>query len=385
MASSASSPESSGTTGPAAVLVTGGGAAGSLFVSLDALLDRLRQPGTAPAPDRGTASPSSADALAWAAAEAAWREADGPLLQAAGATVGVIVGSSRPVVETAATKGEARAVQDLVHTSPVAVAGQLARQLGCNGPCLTVSSACASGGGAIALAADLLAGGSCDAVLAGGVDLPTLPATAELFARNGLWTPDRAAAASRPFDPVSPGIRIADGAGFLLLEREGLRPPLPGAAVRLAGWAHRTDPRDRCGQNVAQTMLGACLSAALDRAGLDRGDLGFVYAHGNANPLSDSAERAALKRFFAATTGPVPVVASKHLTGHCLGTSSAIEAAVTARALKEGLALPACLQLGTSDASPPLPPKPPSHASVHALGLWGSCAALVFSRVSPAG
>lgn len=351
------------------LLVSGCGAIGSRFGDLATLLAQLTSP------TETTEAPPSASSLALAAAKAAWQEAEGAK-RLASANVGVIVGSSRTIGEVAAT-ARSTPVQELVYSSPVALAGEIARQLRCTGPCLATSSACASGVAAMALAADMLTAGSCDAVIVGAVDLATAPETARRFARNGLCAPGGAEAGSRPFDAESPGIHLGDGAAFLVLERRAPTETMSTDKVYLTGWAQRSQPQDRCGLKVATSLLRPCLEHALARANLSPEDLSFLYTHGNGNPRSDANELDALTQFFA-TNSPVPLVATKHLTGHCLGATSAIEAAVTVRVLEESLPLPTFnLPSLTSPASPIVNSR---HASIHAFGLWGSCAAVVFSR-----
>jgi len=365
------------------VVVTGGGAAGSRFRTLEDLLEQAASASPSHRPDQPTAA-----RLAAAAAQEAWQEAGGEALLRAQATVGVVIGSSRslPGSHRDQAPGKRPAVRDLVYSTAGSLAGEVGRLLRTNGPCLAVSSACASGASALALAADLIVAGSCDAVVAGGVDAASHPDTVHLFARNGLTAPAGTARAARPFDPDSPGIVLADGAGFLVLERAGLRTrEVSGNTVRLSGWSQAATPGDRCGLRVAQTLLEPCLRRALAAAGIGPRDLAFVSAHANGNPVSDAAERDALRRILATTPKPIPLVTSKHRTGHCLGGSPAIEAAVAVRHLRLGR-LPraeVCLPDFTpATGGEPLPA--PAHGSVHAFGLWGGCAALVFSSQPPA-
>lgn len=369
---------------PHRLRVSGSGAAGSRFRNLEELRERIEQPlAASQSPSSFAGPPHSAAPLALEAVQAAWQEAAGAKRLRA-LTVGVIVGSSRtmgrPSSQANATE---HPVQELVYSSPVALAGEIARQLKCTGPCLAVSSACASGVSALALAGDLLVAGSCDAVVVGAVDLATHPETARLFEQNGLCAPAEMTLAAQPFDHQSPGIHLADGAGFLVLERTSSSDSIGEEAVFLTGWAQRSHPQDRCGLKVATTQLAPCLTAALKQANLQAQDLDLVYTHGNGNPRSDARELEALHQFFAPTEAPTisaPLVATKHLTGHCLGATSAIEAALTVHALQRKLTLNPCRIPGQSTPRPPI--EAPAHASVHAFGLWGSCAAVVFSQAS---
>lgn len=302
---------------------------------------------------------------------------------------GVVAGSSRSAA-WAPTGGSSR-LHELVMTTGSALAGALARRLKISGPHLLVSSACTSSASAIALAADLIRSGAIDAALAGGVDLGAHPATRRVFAANGLCAADSGADGEGclPFDRRSRGIRLGDGAGFAVLIRSSVLPRRPEPAVELAGWARGTDPADRCGLSSPLTILPRVLREAAAMAGITPDDLAFVHAHGNGNPRGDQAEAATLDAFAAARRSPLPVVLTKHLTGHCLGATPAMELAFDTEILARGILPP------NSHLTDPLPaphlelvrerprPCPAPCSCLVSFGLWGSCAALVLRRHGP--
>ncbi len=80
-----------------------------------------------------------------------------------------------------------------------------------------------------------------------------------------------------------------------------------------------------------------CMRLALASSSLTSADVGYVNAHGTATKLGDAAEAAAIRSVFG--DGP-PVSSIKGLTGHMLGASGAVEAAVTAAALVRGVLPP---------------------------------------------
>ncbi len=205
----------------------------------------------------------------------------------------------------------------------------------------TVCSACSGGALAIALAAASLRMGSCERVLAGGVDALSRMSLAG-FASLSALDP----APCRPFDASRVGLSVGEGAGFMLLETEAAA-RARGATIlaELAGWAvaseahHVTQPAPD-GAIVRHTM-----TRAVERAGLRAGDVGYVNAHGTGTPFNDPMEARAIASAF----GPVAVSSLKGSIGHALAAAGAIEAAMTVHALRHGVLPPT---VGLRDVDP---------------------------------
>jgi len=112
-------------------------------------------------------------------------------------------------------------------------ADALAAALGPFARVRTLASACSSGASAIVVGAAWLMSGAVDAVLVGGAEaLCRLTLTG--FNSLGVVDPEP----SRPFDRGRRGLNLGEGAGFLLLEREGAGRARGAAPIaELAGWA----------------------------------------------------------------------------------------------------------------------------------------------------
>ena len=74
------------------------------------------------------------------------------------------------------------------------------------------------------------------------------------------------------------------------------------------------------------------IGLSLDDARLVPADVDYINAHGTGTIINDEVESMVIERVF----GSRPLVnATKSLTGHCIGASGAIEAAMTALSLRD--------------------------------------------------
>ncbi|MEI7032133.1 beta-ketoacyl-[acyl-carrier-protein] synthase family protein [Streptomyces pratensis] len=220
---------------------------------------------------------------------------------------------------------------------PNMAAARIAIKYGIRGWSSAIATACAAGAHAVAEAARLIRYGEADVVVCGGAEAPLNPTSALAFAHaralaHGWDDPE---AASRPFDRRRNGFVLAEGAGVLVVERAE-HADARGASgyADLLGWGATTDayrptaPRPD-GEGAAQAMRGA-----LATGGLAPGDVGYVNAHGTSTKLGDIAETKAVHAVFGERS---PAVSStKSMTGHLLGGSGAVEAAICALAISRG-------------------------------------------------
>ena len=87
---------------------------------------------------------------------------------------------------------------------------------------------------------------------------------------------------------------------------------------------------------------------ALDDAGVEPGAIDYVNAHASSTPLGDVAEARAIALALGERAATVPVSGTKALYGHPLGASGAIEAGISALAIRDGWA-PASVNLVDPD------------------------------------
>jgi 3-oxoacyl-[acyl-carrier-protein] synthase II len=269
---------------------------------------------------------------------------------------------------------------------PSATAALLSLRFGLRGPCLTVSTACASGATAIAEGVELLRRGAADLVLAGGADsLITYSALVgflrlDVMSRN-VVAPDLA---SRPFDVDRDGFVMGEGAGFVVLQRASdARAQGRRVLGFVAGHASTADAYNLVAPSIGGHGALACLRAALADAGVAVAELSHVNAHGTGTLPGDLSEGIALATLFG-PSGP-PVTAVKGTTGHLIGGSGAVQAIVTLRSLEVGL-VPPIAGLRRIDPRTPIDavcgaPRTicPGPALSSSLGFGGMNTALVLS------
>ena len=246
-----------------------------------------------------------------------------------------------------------------------------AQVLGLRGPVTAVSTACSSSAKAFLVAQRWIDAGWIDAAVVAGVDSLCL-STLHGFDSLQLLS----AEPCRPFDVRRNGISIGEAAGFVLMAREAAPIVLSGGGESSDAW-HMSAPHPQ-GEGAQ-----AAMRVALEQAGLQAGDIGYVNAHGTATPANDRAEAAAVRAVFGA--GGVPVSSTKGVTGHTLGAAGIVEAIVTLQALTHQVVPPSTnceapdaafeIDVVTQPRNVPL-----RHAMSNNFGFGGSNCTLVFSR-----
>ncbi|HCF98997.1 MAG TPA: beta-ketoacyl-[acyl-carrier-protein] synthase II [Chloroflexi bacterium] len=265
----------------------------------------------------------------------------------------------------------------------------VAIDLDVRGPNLANANSCASGAMAIGEAFRIIRRGEADVMLAGGVEAPLAPLVFGSFslikamsARN-----DHPTCASRPFDVARDGFVMGEGAAVLILE-EGEAAEKRGAQVyaELVGYGQTNDAYHMTAPRPDGSEAARAVRLALDDAAVSVSDLGYVNAHATGTRLGDMAEARALRSALGENGARVPVSGTKGLYGHALGASGAIEAGITAMALRCGF-LPGTANLSAVDDECRLNVLPPSgrreeidFALSTSFGFGGSNAALLFAR-----
>ncbi len=290
----------------------------------------------------------------------------------------------------------ARARRGRVGVSPHMLAGMLpgmgaayiAIKHGIQGYSASIATACAAGAQSIGEGLRLIRSGEADVVVCGASEAHLFPTLADTF--GNAWALARGwadpTAASRPFDRRRNGFVLSEGAGVLVLESPAHADARGAAGYGdVVGWGATTDAYHPTTPRPDGSGAAECMRRALSDAGIAGSDVGYLNAHGTGTKLGDAGEARAIRMAFGDSP---PVSSTKGLTGHMLGASGAVEAAVTVGAMIRGV-LPPTYNLDDPDPVCDLDhvrEKPRSAAIDYALsnsfGFGGHNVGLVFGRPS---
>lgn len=219
------------------------------------------------------------------------------------------------------------------------------------GPSNSIVAGDTSGLLAVIEAADVVARGHADVMLAGGtsstigwMDL-LWHAGARLSRR--IAEPERAC---RPFDADRDGFVGGEGAAMFVLETRAHAaargaPPL----ATVLGYGRRHEPAAIATYRPTGASIAAAIEAALRMGGLAASQVGHVNAHGLSTEIDDRVEAQAIRD----TLGDVPVTAPKSWMGNSGAAAGAVELAVSLLGLQHGV-IPPTLNYETPDPNCPV-------------------------------
>ncbi len=265
---------------------------------------------------------------------------------------GVLIGSGVGGMDTIETQSRAFIERGPRRVSPFMIPNLLANMssgvvaigLGAKGVNFSVVSACATGTHAIGEALLHLQLGREDVILAGGSEAAiTSLSFAGFCAMKAMATNfnDEPHRASRPFDADRCGFVMGEGAGILVLERYD-HAVKRGAKIycEVSGYGATCDAYHITSPDVEGRGLSLCLQRTLKDSGVSIEDVDYINAHGTSTPYNDKFETAAIRKVFGASADKLMVSSTKSMTGHMLGAAGAIEAAVCAKTIEEGVIAP---------------------------------------------
>jgi minimal PKS ketosynthase (KS/KS alpha) len=273
---------------------------------------------------------------------------------------------------------------------PSSAATELAVRFGAHGPASVVSTGCTAGIDAVGYAAQQVADGAAELMLACGTESPISPISFACFDAIRATTPrnDSPERASRPFDADRQGFVLGEGCAALVLEDLD-RARARGARVycEVGGYASRANGHHMTGLRPDGVEMAEAIGDVLGQARLRPEQLDYISAHGSGTRQNDRHETAAFKRSLGPAAYRIPISSIKSTIGHSLGAIGAIEMAACALAIERG-AIPPTANLETPDPECDLDYTPlvarerrVEHALSVGSGFGGFQSAMVFSRL----
>ncbi len=230
-----------------------------------------------------------------------------------------------------------------------AAAAAVSIKYGFSGQVSTPVVACAAGSQSILDGLRQIQWGYADVAVVGGAE-----AAARNSAREGFRSARALSSAgyALPFDIDRDGFVMGEGAAILVLEAEDVaraRGATPLATV--LGAASTADAHHVTAPHPEGNGAERAIRLALEDSGLTPEEIVYINAHGTGTDLNDRTEGGVIARIFADRQ---PAVSSiKGTTGHALGASGSIEAAVVIESIRRG-ELPPNVGLTTQDPEIPL-------------------------------
>jgi 3-oxoacyl-[acyl-carrier-protein] synthase II len=217
---------------------------------------------------------------------------------------------------------------------PNSAAAHVAIQLGVQGPSTVGALACTCGTDMMGIGYDLIRRGDADVVICGATEATITPVIVAGFMAMRAMSRrnDDPEGACRPYDEGHNGFLIGEGAAVVILEsaasveRRGAEPYARMTGVGRTTDAYNITDPDPKGRGILRAM-----QLAVEGAGLEGGQIGYINPHGTGTVAGDGPESQAM----AQINPNAKVSATKSTLGHSLGASGAIETAICALAIKE--------------------------------------------------
>lgn len=314
--------------------------------------------------------------------------------------VGVIIGSGIGGIRTIGDQSRIFYEKGHRYVSPFMIpslianmaAGVVSIELGLKGPNFSPLSACATGTHSIGEAFNWIKLGKADVLLAGGSEAAVQPLSMAGFCSlRALSTSynDHPESASRPFDATRDGFVMGEGAGVLVLESfEHALTRGANIYCEIIGYSATSDAHHITAPCADGDGLWRCYRELFAETGVSPQAIDYINAHGTSTPMNDRCETAAIKNFFGEHARQLAISSTKGATGHLLGATGALEAAVCVKAIETGV-VPPTINYQTPDPDCDLDYTPNvavkrdiRYAISENMGFGGQNAALMFKHFS---
>jgi len=334
-------------------------------------------------------------AAAQAVTDAGWTPEEEEDRLRTGVMIGSGIGGLSSIADTAVLikeKGPRRVSPFFIPGSLInLISGQVSIRYGFKGPNHAVVTACSTGAHAIGDAARLIQWGDAEVMIAGGAEAAICEiGIAGFNACKALSTKraDDPQKASRPYDAERDGFVMGEGAGVVVLEEyehakaRGAKIYAEVLGYGLSGDAYHITAPSEDGDGGFRSM-----KAALERAGVEPGDIDYINAHGTST-MADTIELGAVERLMGDAAAGATMSSTKSSIGHLLGAAGAVEAIFCILAIRDQVA-PPTINLDNPAIAPKLDLAPNAKrereiniALSNSFGFGGTNASLVLGKVN---
>ncbi|MDE2789344.1 MAG: beta-ketoacyl-[acyl-carrier-protein] synthase family protein [Paracoccaceae bacterium] len=257
--------------------------------------------------------------------------------------VGVVLGSGCGGIQTLDQSYEALYGQGKNRVHPLviprsmtnAASSHVSMAWNLQGPCYSVSTACASSNHAMGQAFQLVRTGQARVMVTGGAE--SMLCFGGIKAWEGLRVMSRDGC--RPFCRTRNGMVQGEGAAVFVFEEFG-HAESRGAEIlaEVVGFGMTADASDI----VLPDPKGAAraIAGALRDAGTDSGSVGYINAHGTGTTANDRSECVAVRLALGVAAETVMMSSTKSMHGHLIGGAGAVELLACIAAVRDGIIAP---------------------------------------------
>jgi 3-oxoacyl-[acyl-carrier-protein] synthase II len=213
------------------------------------------------------------------------------------------------------------------------LSSEISMRFGLRGMSHVITTGCTSSTDAFGYALRQIQFGFLPMLLVGGVDAPIAPGIMKGFTLMKIMTSswnDAPERASRPFSLDRDGFVVAEGSWmFVLEEYEHARARGAKILAEVAGYGSTCEAFHRvrlqeCGEEPARAI-----QMAMEDAGIQAAEVGYVNLHGTSTQLNDRIETRALKLALGEKAYQTPMSSLKSQIGHPQGACGAAGIAAT--------------------------------------------------------
>lgn len=270
----------------------------------------------------------------------------------ASSAMGVVVSSSKGGVGSFARYGQnvlcpsdhgsSAAFRLHANLGPECLSGWIARRWKVRGPVKNIVTACATGTHSIIAGARMIEDGDITRCIVGASDASIDTLMLSGYQKLGVYAREMI----RPFESRRDGFLIGEGAGILILEEEeSARSRGVDIYGRIEGYIEGQETGDTLHYIEKNNTLSLLLQRLCRLYDIRKVD--YINAHATGTKAGDLYESRQIKKAFT-DAASIPVSSTKSFTGHLLGASGAVEAALCCLAIKNKF-IPPTLALHKKD------------------------------------